>query len=329
MILALAFCTSFAWGVERKAGIDIVRVALDWAPTGGRAPLYVTMEKGYFEEVGISARVFRGYGSSQTITELDQGEFDFGLVDTTVLILHRKEGGHTKLVGIFCEKTPIVFVSLRESGINEPKDLEGKTLGSTPWDAIRKILPIFCEINGVDYDSIKIVGADVAVLTPLLMNKEVDFRAAWVNDVLPQIEAVAKSVGKDLNMFSMADYGLDPYSLGYATTEKIIKENPELVRRFMSAVVKGSIYAILHPEEAAEITAKYNPVLGGDNLEVTRQQWLAQIGLMDTPIAKAHGIGWIDEGKMQTTLDVINKVQGETGLNARDIYTNEFLPGKQ
>ena len=53
--------------------------------------------------------------------------------------------------------------------------------------------------------------------------------------------------------FLFADHGLDLYSNGIGATEKFIKENPEVVKGFVRATLRGYQYSFQHKEEAAEI----------------------------------------------------------------------------
>ncbi|MCB7347834.1 ABC transporter substrate-binding protein, partial [Desulfovibrio desulfuricans] len=53
------------------------------------------------------------------------------------------------------------------------------------------------------------------------------------------------------------DERLDYYTPVIITSEKMIKEDPETVQKFMNAVKKGYEYAIEHPDAAAEILSKY------------------------------------------------------------------------
>ena len=57
------------------------------------------------------------------------------------------------------------------------------------------------------------------------------------------------------------DKRLDYYTPVIITNEKMLKEDPETVQKFMNAVKKGYEYAIDHPEESAEIMKKILPCL--------------------------------------------------------------------
>ena len=75
-----------------------------------------------------------------------------------------------------------------------------------------------------------------------------------INEVL-----AAKEKGFDVNVVSPPDYGIDLYADTLFTTEKMLKEKPDVVRKFVAATLKGWSSAIAAPEEAAQITVKYGP----------------------------------------------------------------------
>ena len=70
-----------------------------------------------------------------------------------------------------------------------------------------------------------------------------------INEVL-----AAKEKGFDVNIVSPSDFGIDFYADTLFTTEKMLKDKPDLVRKFMTATLKGWSDAISAPEDAARTT---------------------------------------------------------------------------
>ena len=58
------------------------------------------------------------------------------------------------------EQAPAAIVTLKSSGITEPKQLEGKTLGSAANDSTFKLFPIFAKFSNIDASKVKIVSVD-------------------------------------------------------------------------------------------------------------------------------------------------------------------------
>jgi NitT/TauT family transport system substrate-binding protein len=85
-------------------------------------------------------------------------------------------------------------------------------------------------------------------------------------------------------------------------SDTFLKENPDVVRRFVAATVKGMEAAFADPAGAARMIKKYHPQveppLGQAETEVVRE-------LAVTPLTRARGLGSIDPQKMEQTRDVV------------------------
>jgi NitT/TauT family transport system substrate-binding protein len=111
---------------------------------------------------------------------------------------------------------------------------------------------------------------------------------------------------------------LDILGSGIVTSDKVIAENPDKVRRFVTATFRGYEYANAHPEEATAYILKQFPVLDHD---VTLQQVKETIDLT-TGRGK---LGVIDPAQVQRTIDFIGPAYGIDSVTAEELYTNEFL----
>jgi len=75
---------------------------------------------------------------------------------------------------------------------------------------------------------------------------------------LPQ-KVIAESIsGTKMNEISASNYTTMGRTYLF-TTEKMIKEHPDIVRKFVRATQRGLEYAVFHPEEAVDAFIKYNP----------------------------------------------------------------------
>jgi len=117
------------------------------------------------------------------------------------------------------------------------------------------------------------------------------------------------------------DYLPDYYTPVIITSEKEIKEKPDLIRRFMKATSMGYEYAISNPQEAAEILIKNVPEI---NTELVRksQQWLAKEYKSDAPRWGEQKLEvWQNYPSWMSERDLLPKT-----IDAEKAFTNEFLP---
>jgi NitT/TauT family transport system substrate-binding protein len=126
--------------------------------------------------------------------------------------------------------------------------------------------------------------------------------------------------GERLNVLQVSDYATLAAN-GLLSNEATIKNEPDLVRAFVRAVVRGTQAVIASPEEAYAISKKYAPdALKDDALE--KQVLAATIALWTT-----ERVGWTDAEAwetMNTTLVSAGLLKAPVDVNVA--FTNEFVP---
>jgi len=111
------------------------------------------------------------------------------------------------------------------------------------------------------------------------------------------------------------------------TSEKMIKERPDLVRRFTRAYQRAFQDVLKNPQEAVEILAKHNPEVV-EKKDVMLKQLDADIKYTFTSDdSKANGLGWNPPKKWQATHDTLLKLNviEKAVPNINSLYSNDFL----
>ena len=124
--------TGAAFGIFRPAIVRAstpIKLTLPWLPLGTYSFTFVAKKLGYWEKRGLDLSIDRGFGSTKVCVPVDQGQYDFGLLDMAVLAGCAGRG--LDLVGIagIWPRSPIGIFSLKELNITEPKQLEGQSIG--------------------------------------------------------------------------------------------------------------------------------------------------------------------------------------------------------
>ena len=108
----------------------------------------------------------------------------------------------------------------------------------------------------------------------------------------------------------LADHGLDIYANGIGVKDDFLQKNPEVVRRFVRAALRGWKDALANPEEAAKLQVQYlkalDPEIIAEELQVVKR-------LAVMPDTQKNGLGWIEQGKLKRTVDFINDNFDVTG----------------
>ena len=309
---------------QNNQALEKVTFNMAWLPQGSMAGIIVAIDKGYYKEAGLIVEPIRGFGGIRTVNELDQGMFEFGYGDPLAVILNRANGGKTKLIGSINNRWPagLCYVKERHT-IRQPSDLQGLTIGGGQNSAVQVIVPEWLKINGVDPGTVTMLQLQPSVIASSLVEGKIDAGECWKGNSLPVFKKIATIAGLTIDWLEYGQFNLDIYGNGLVTTERLIEEKPEIVRRFVQSTYKGYSYAVNHVDEAVAIMIKHFPVLDQD---VTQQQITGLAELIQGPDA----MGWINEDKVANTLTFLTDAYDvEATISADEIYTVQFLSDKQ
>ena len=226
---------------------------------GRDAFIYVAMEKGYFAAAGFDVQVKVGSGTGLNIKQILAGTATFTPVDTTGCLLAAggkdKVTGFTAVAGIH-QRTLASIISLKGNGITAPKDLEGKTLSDLPGSINRSLFPTYAKLADFDYKTVKWVDATpTTVLSNLTSGKFLGIGQFVVGKAT--IETMAK--GRKAVVLPFSDYLADLYGNSLITSTSYAQKNPEKVKKFTAALLKGLNDSIDNPTDAAKTLKKYVP----------------------------------------------------------------------
>src|SRR5436189_1052655 len=118
---------------------DAVTFRLNWYMGGLHVPFYYGKEKGYYTAEGIDLTINEGRGSANTVQVVAAGSDTFGLADSSSVISTAAKGADVKSVMSLLNSTGFAVVSLAETGIRTPKDLEGKKLAVSAGDPLGQL----------------------------------------------------------------------------------------------------------------------------------------------------------------------------------------------
>jgi len=106
-----------------------IKLTLPWLPLGTYSFTFVAKKLGYWEKRGLDVTIDRGFGSTKVCVPVDQGQYDFGLIDMAVQAGCAGRGLDLVAIAGVWPRSPIGIFSLKELNITKPKDLEGQSIG--------------------------------------------------------------------------------------------------------------------------------------------------------------------------------------------------------
>jgi NitT/TauT family transport system substrate-binding protein len=294
---------------------------LDWLVGGAHTCYYRTASGGYFAKNGLDVKILEGSGSGTTATLVANGGNDFGFSDAGVVSKTINGGAPIKLVAGIYQRTPSVIISLKSSGINTPADLAGKTVGASTGEAPLQLLPAYLSAAGADPKSAKVVNMDPGSKIPALLKGRVDAIVGYATDDLPAAETEAP--GK-LAVQYYADNGVTTLSNGIITSDKMIKEHPDTVRKFVSALQAG--FADCQKDQKAAVAALVKEFPQKVNEAQATIALREVLGTLHTTRTKGKPTGYVDSQDFTDTLQTLKKYAGLTDVKPVDAYfTNQFV----
>ncbi len=304
---------SLAWAQEK------VTLRLDFIPNGYHGPFYMALDKGYYREEGLDVQIGRGFGSADTIKRVDAGTDTFGFADFYTAVKGIAEGVKIRAIGAGLGDAVGCIVSLRKSGIRTIKELEGRSLASSAGNAYLLQLPSVLKAAGVDMTKVNVVLMDIVVKSSALVAGKVDsIQCVTVSEVPALL-----SQGQDIVVFEYRDH-INIMGSGIIASEATIRTRPEVIRKFLKATYRGARDFARDPTAATAILVRNHPEGSADSYT---GQAKASAGLWATSVAKQRGFGWMDDAKMQNTMEQATRdFKLERKIAARDFYANEFLP---
>jgi len=303
-----------------------VRFSLDYEIDGRSAPFLLSFDKGYYKAEGLNVTIEPANGSLETIERVVSGNYDMGLADTNALIRFRDANPAAPIKAIFMlyNRPPFAVIGRKSRGINQPKDLEGKTLGAATDGAYAQ-WPIFVRTNSIDASKVKIETVSLPVREPMLAAGQVDAIIGF--SYFSFIDLKDKGVPvDDIAVLLMADYGLELYGNTIIVNSKFAAEHPDAVQGFLRAFVRALKETVKQPSSAISSVLKHNGT-ARKNVELERLTMAIRENIV-TPEVKANGYGSIDEERFARGIEQLaSSYKFKTAKPlAEDIFDFSFLP---
>lgn len=299
---------------------DKVSLRLNWYLGGLHSPFYLGVERGYYRDEGIDLVLNEGRGSAAAAQIVGAKGDTFGMSDAGSLMLAASKGMPIQSFFSLLSSSDFAVISLEENGIKSAKDLEGKTVASSAGDALTQLLPAVIEANGLSKDKIKVVFMDPPAKPVALMEKKVDALLGGASDQF----WLVKYKGFKPTRLMFADIGVDTIGMTLHAHTDTLKENPDLVRRFVKASIRSWEAAQQDPAAAAKAAVKAKPDL---NASSTEDQLRTNLTQLHSKNSQGKSIGYSAPQDWEHTMTLLKKYRDlQTDKPATFFYTNDLMP---
>lgn len=305
-----------------------IKFQLDWRFEGPAALFLTPAARGYFRDAKLDVSIDAGNGSGGAVTRVASGTYDMGFADLAALMEFHANNpdAPNKPVAVMMvyNNTPASVMALKKSGIRKPADLNGKKLGAPVFDAGRRAFPIFQKANGIA--NVTWTAMDPPLRETMLARGDIDAITGFTFTSLLNLEARGVKA-EDVVVLPYPDYGVKLYGNVVIATPKILRENPQAVKAFLSAFTKGVRDVVAKPEAAiADVKARDGII--NSELE-TRRLKLAIDTVINSPDARAEGFGQINPARLSLMASQVSDAfNTKSRVNADAVWNGSFLPSK-
>lgn len=295
-----------------KKDLGSASLIVNWFPQPEHGGEFAALKLGYFAEKGVNMTIKPGGPGIAAIPLVASGNVDFGLVIGEDLITARSKG--IPVVAIAAPFQHSLRVVIAHDDVKKFEDLNGKKVYTIPGDAWWLYLEKKYNLK----------------VTQLAYNGQLatffsDPNAA-TQGYLTSEPKVAELQNQKVTTLKVSDAGYDPYSNVLFTTEKTIKEKPDLVRAVVEASVKGWTDYFAHEQEVNDYLKSLNKDLDPRLMDYAVQTFKPLV-LGDD--AASHGVGYMSQERWATVakqLKDIGVIQQDVDVSK--VFTNDFLPKK-
>ncbi|WP_050989839.1 ABC transporter substrate-binding protein [Arcobacter sp. L] len=227
-------------------------VQLMWLDQFQFAGFYVAKEKGFYKDVGLDVELKKYNSSISVLDEVINKKADFG-TNSSSLIVDKSNGKNIVLLGSIFQSSPLILLALKDSKLKYLNDIKNKTLMITNEQERFATFSSMLTSKGVNLSDLNLINHSFNVDD--LINKKTDLMLAYTTNE----PFILREKGYESTIFNPKDYGFDFYEELIFTTNEFAQNNPEIVKDFYKATIKGWEYAFENIDETVNlILNKYN-----------------------------------------------------------------------
>jgi NitT/TauT family transport system substrate-binding protein len=255
-----------SWGLSSTAKpVRTVKISTIVYP--GSVPLYVALEKGFFEREGIQVKLVPFSAGRDGLAAVHAGQLDFCLVAELPIVLDILDGKSLAIAAtIFSAERDHRVIARRDHGIVSPADLEGKTIGVTPGTTGDLVLELVLNIGKLQRQDVTIVPLKPEAMKPAILSEKLDAVSTWE----PFLDSILRELNETGVVFDAFDIqGIFSVNLNLVTSKSLAENDPETVQKVLRAIMNAEAYIRENPLEAQQIATKSS----GLSLDVVKKLW--------------------------------------------------------
>lgn len=219
-----------------------VRLALQWYPQAQFAGYYMAREKGFYADNGLDVEILHGGADSDSLERVASGQAEFGTAFLSSAMKHRTTGAPLVNIGQIVQRSALILVARKNSGITTIKDLDGARIGTwgSKFDLQLEALSL--------RENLQVTLVRQSPSLELFMRGGLDATLAMYYNEYHRLLAYGLN-REEMTTFFFSDLELNQPEDGIYCLESTLNSSPETAAALVRASVQGWEYAFANPEE--------------------------------------------------------------------------------
>ncbi len=302
---------------------DRVSIRTNWLWYGSHSIFFLAKEKGLYRAANLEVDIKQGNGSGNVARLVANRDSTFGYISIGALINQAAQGAPIIAVATIDAMGADAVLCRPDAGIGKIQDLNGKEILTTAGAGVNSFWPVVVKTAGLDEKSIKLVNVAENALVPSYLRGLAPCMLGGMDDKPAEIEA---NGGKKPVIFPYSEYGVDQPGYAIATHKTLVKDKPDLVRRFVVATLHGVKMAKENPDASVKAMSDWS-TLDEAGTKQARQVLDFTLSILISRNNTEKRLGLNVQKDWDSALNLLKTYRGlETTMTADQFYSNQFVP---
>jgi NitT/TauT family transport system substrate-binding protein len=296
---------------------------MSYIPNIQFAPYYVAAAKGYYKEAGIEVSFDYNFENDvvQRAAAWPESKVAFATASGTSVLLARQQGLPVQTVETLYQHFPVVFFAKSSTGLKRVDDLKGKTVGIPGrfGESLYALLAVLYA-NKLDESAMTVQEIGFTQAQTVLEDKvQVGIGYAMNEPV------ILRQQGQQVDVLRVADV-YDLAANGVVASEGLIAKDPELVRAFVRASLRGLQDTLANPDQAFKLSLSFIPEAKLGDPALQRQVLQESLPFWQTEKTASEGLGFTDAAVWTKTEQFMRDAKILAGpVDVSKAFTNQFI----
>ncbi len=319
LLITLSACTEQSDDIVEENNLIKVVFATDWKAQAEQGGFYQALAAGLYTEKGLNVKIIQGNSNVNVPRLIASNTVEFGIGSNSFIPLNMAENKIPgKAIMAIFQKDPQIIMTHLSSNVESLEDMVGLPIMIS--DASIGAFWLWLKFKyGFDDSQIR---KKTFSLAPFLSNKSSIQQGYLTSEPF----LVEKETGLAPKIFLLSDYGYPSYGAMVLASQKIIDDQPMIVKKFVDASIEGwRQYIYEDPTLGNELIMIENTEMKEDILLQAIKK-IRSYNLISNEISQGRNIGLMTEKKWNDFFTTMSR----NGVYKKDLqwknsFTLEFI----